>query len=129
MKYNSANAPNRNRKAWIMSDLTDHDIEQIADKLATKLKRDCACNLPPAAQENMGHLLGMIKDIGGETGTAGGIETFRAVGKRYARSQRISEVVAGKIIYFLLFSVAGAVGWGVYQGFIAIVKITAGQGK
>jgi hypothetical protein len=112
-----------------MSNLSDHDIDLIADKLATKLKRDCACNLSAAAQAKMGHLLGMIEDIGGEGGTASGIETFRAIGKRYSRSQRIAEVVAGKLIYIVLYSAVFAVAWGIYQGCMAIIKTVAGGAR
>jgi len=96
--------------------LTETDIERIA----AAVKGQCHCNLPHEAQEELGHLMGMVKDVGGNLGYSAGIEILRENNRFISRYKKRGEKLGLAIVTFMVVSVMGGI---IYIGKMGIVKI------
>lgn len=101
--------------------LSDEEVERIGVAVAKQLESSCHCGLTKEAQEQMPHLLGMIKDVGRDN-YASGIEVMRDIGKKYSRMSRTGEIVSQMLIYSFLISLMGGVVYLIKCGVETVVK-------
>jgi len=89
-------------------DLTAQQLEQIVTRAVEqaigKKEITCACGLPPEAQRELGHFMGVVKHMGGEgaDGYAKGAEVFRENNRFVARwrtaCERTGNLVLGAVV-------------------------------
>ncbi|MFW5874961.1 MAG: hypothetical protein ACOCUC_01860 [bacterium] len=101
--------------------LTEEETKAIAAQVVKAMNGQCACGLPPKAQQEMPHLLGMVEDIG-DGDTRRGVEVVRDMGKRYRKMSRTSEYISRAIMWLIVVSMFGGVLYVVKKGIISIVK-------
>ena len=93
--------------------LSEQDKRDIAEIVATTLKSGCVCGLSHEAQGEMGHFMGMVRDVGGGSHSKG-IEVLRENLSFFMRYKRRGEKIGLAIV--TLFTVS------MVSGFIYIVK-------
>lgn len=92
--------------------LTDSDLERIE---AIVKDNTCACGLSPPEQKRVGHLMGMLEDVGG--GDCGrGVEVFRGIAKRNSAYGRVVRTIEAGVL-------ATATGWAVIRVINAIGQV------
>lgn len=106
-------------------ELSDHQLETLADLIAGRIQVSCDCGLTPEAQREMPHLLGMVKDIGGAD-YACGIEVLREMGKRYSRMSKTADYISKAILALLLASMFGGLVYLFKLGAAGLVKSIKG---
>ena len=98
--------------------LTEDDIKRIV----AATHGHCQCNLTPEAQGELGHLMGMVRDVGGNLGYAAGIENIRENQKFLTRYKRRGEKIGLAIVSFISISLIGGVIVVCKSGIVAIIK-------
>lgn len=82
------------------------DDERIADLVVERLKNQCpgACGLSSEARNEMGHVLGVVKDQG-DGDYAKGAEKLRSVMKFFGTIDTASTWVARSVILFVVIGI------------------------
>ena len=87
-------------------DLTEAELKQaIKEAIKEELHESCVCGLTHDAQLEMGHLMGMVRDVGNGSHSAG-VETIREDLKFLSRYKKRGEKI-GLVIVTLHLCVAG----------------------
>lgn len=88
---------------------------------ALALSNQCACNLTESDRAEMGHLVGMVRDIGcGDV--ARGVEEMRRHHRMLGAIRRRSEKVGLAITTFFFISLAGGVIWLLREGVKKLIE-------
>ena len=93
--------------------LSEEDKKDIADIVTSTMKAGCICGLSHDAQGEMGHFMGMVRDVG-DGSHSKGIEILRENLSFFMRYKRRGEKIGLAIV--TLFTVS------MVSGFIYIVK-------
>jgi hypothetical protein len=94
----------------------------VAEAMAAALQNgNCTCNLSPAAQSELAHLMGMVKDIGHDSYSAG-IEILRENNKALGRFRHFTDKIAQKIAWLLIASGVGWLLWLIIEGIRASIR-------
>lgn len=110
------------------NDLTPQQLEELiivaVEKALEKKEVSCACNLPPEARRELGHFMGVLRNMGGEgsEGYPRGIEIFRENHQFVQRCQRVCERTGSLIWGALILGILGILGTITTKGFVAWLK-------
>lgn len=100
--------------------------ELVAEAVAEALRNgDCTCNLSAGAQAEIPHLMGMVKDVGHGSHSAG-IEVMRENSRMLTRFRTRVDRFAQGIAWLIIASGIGGVLWLVSEGCKAAIKATRG---
>lgn len=97
-------------------DLTAQQIEQIVATAVEKAFQcngpACACGLSPEAQHELGHFMGVVKHLGGDTedGYAKGAEVFRQNSLFIIQWRKACERTGSLILRTVVLGILGALG-------------------
>ncbi|MBC2712856.1 MAG: hypothetical protein HGJ94_18260 [Desulfosarcina sp.] len=102
----------------------------VAEAVVAALQNGrCTCNLSPAAQGELSHLMGMVKDIGEDSYSAG-IETLRqnslVFSKFRCRVDKFAQRIAWLIIAGVVVSIGGGFLWLLKVGCSEAIKAARG---
>jgi len=96
-----------------MVDMTPEQLEQIVTAAVEKAMKgkeiSCACGLSPEAQRELGHFMGVLKNMGGEgaEGYAKGAEVFRENNRFIMRWRHACERTGGIILMAIVLGACG----------------------
>ena len=95
--------------------LTEHDLESIMVAMKTAMQsQPCACGLRPQDQIELPHLIGMVRDAGGDS-LSRGVEVLRD-NARFVKKWRSACEKTGNIVLGTI--VLGLCGWAAVIGTI-----------
>ncbi|MFH1984752.1 MAG: hypothetical protein ABIL58_23170 [Pseudomonadota bacterium] len=100
-----------------MDDERDQRIADLAaDRALSRYLEKAPCGLSAEAAQEMPHLMGVLKDVGGGKHD-NGIESLRAFLKTWGKVHRSVERAGGILLYLIIAAVAGGfftlLKWGV----------------
>ena len=108
------------------------DIEKIiiaavreAVKEELKSSPACMCNLGPNAQRELGHFMGMVKDVGNGDHSRG-VEVLRDNHRMLTRLRAKVDRMSQGIAWLIIASGVGGVLWLVSEGCKAAIKSIKG---
>jgi len=89
--------------------ITEEDLKRVV-KAAIKeeMRESCMCGLTHDAQLEMGHFMGMVRDVGNGSHSAG-VEVIREDLKFLSRYKKRGEKIGLVIVTFICLSLAGGV--------------------
>jgi len=117
-----------------MTDLTAQQLEQIViaavEKALQKKEISCACGLSPEAQRELGHLMGVVKHLGGEgsDGYAKGAEVFRKNSEFVIQWRAACEKTGNIILRIIVIAIVGGAGTLGFLGIREWIKNLVGKG-
>lgn len=107
--------------------LTGQEAMAIAEHVVSLMEKRGACLMSKADQDTLGHMLGMLRDVGDNSlpqgGACRGVEVFRSLGLRFTRTDKIAQYVTRGIVW----AVVSSVGVGVLYLFYCGCKAAAVQ--
>ena len=102
--------------------LTKSDLEAIDKMLAARFEKGCLCGIKPQHMDEMGHVFGMIEDIG-EGDTRKGVEVFRKIATTYLSINKKSSLATK----FLIGLIVGAAFYGMADVFKELWAVIRGR--
>ncbi len=101
-----------------LNDQDRRDIAAIVSAALAEHSGKCSCGLDPLAAKEMGHFMGMVKDIGGGKDIGQGIEAMRDGFKQL----RGLSAIANKVGWIFLGIVASAASLGIVAGIVEAAR-------